>query len=209
MEGSLRLVTLTNLRVEPRALLSGNAAEGDSVPGCTPRTVYRRGVPREVYPGIYTGRYTHHGTRATYTTLVYPPWYPGYIYHRVTPLIPGYTPQDTPLIPGLIHLRYTLDYTRVNTPEVHPSLLVRYPAQGPGRGTFPVSEVRKVCQPSVNPLGNAHLGEKHAERATFSPRDKNIPECQELLVTPAIAPGRYEELIRCSPSEVRTREEYP
>ena len=44
---------LINLKVEPRASLTGNASVGDRVPGSTPQTVCRDGVPRVVYPGIY------------------------------------------------------------------------------------------------------------------------------------------------------------
>ena len=47
-EPSLRLISVTNLRVEPRAPLSCTAHSGDSVPRSTRRTGYVRGVPRVV-----------------------------------------------------------------------------------------------------------------------------------------------------------------
>jgi len=81
----MRLIPHIILRVEPRTSSLGTAAEGDSVPGCTPLTVVR-----VVYPGMYsrghtagcTSPYTHQGA---YTGCTSPYTPSGYI--QVYPLI--------------------------------------------------------------------------------------------------------------------------
>ena len=64
----MRLMSLINLRLEPRALLHPTVVSSPAWSACW--------VGRMVYPEWYTGTYTLGGIPCHTTQVVYPPMYP-------------------------------------------------------------------------------------------------------------------------------------